>query len=253
VLRVRTAYGSSSLTIDWILYAGSRSLEANVALDWHEQGKMLKLSFPVDVADPRATYEVPYGHIVREANGNEEPGMRWIDVTGTRDGGAYGLTVINDAKQGYSTKGTDMRISVVRSPLYGWRSSHKVDPGTEYEWQNQGLQTFRMLLMPHQDSWQDAGIVRRAEQFVTPVPVIHQGIHPGTRAPSDSFLSVDAPNVVVSTIKLAEEPEASGDLILRCYETAGRPGPLRQCGVHAVDTRVETEILPVEGFNGHNG
>ncbi|MCX8038529.1 MAG: alpha-mannosidase [Candidatus Sumerlaeia bacterium] len=226
VVRVRTAYGNSTLTMDWILYAGSRSIEADVALDWHEQRKMLKFSLPVAVEEPRATYEVPYGHIVREPNGNEEPGLRWIDVTGKRDSGEYGLAVINNAKQGYSTKGNDMRISVVRSPLYGWRSTHKVRPDVEYEWQNQGLQTFRMLLVPHEGGWQDAGIVRRAEEFVTPVPVVYQGIHLGTRPQSDSFLAVDAPNIVVSVIKQAEETgkaDSSEDLILRCYETCGRP------------------------------
>lgn len=144
-------------------------------------------------------------------------------MTGKRDEGVFGLIVINDAKYGYSTKGSDMRISVVRSPSYGWRSSRKVDPNIEYEWQNQGLQKFRMILVPHKGGWQNTGIVRMAEEFVTPVPIIYQGIRPGTRPQSDSFLSVDAQNVVVSAIKLAEEPETSKDLILRCYETAGHP------------------------------
>jgi alpha-mannosidase len=77
-----------------------------------------------------------------------------------------------------------------------------------------------MLLAPHSGAWQDASIVRLAEEFTAPVPVVYQGIHPGNRPLSASFLSVDAPNVVVSAVKKAEEGE---DLIIRCYETAGRP------------------------------
>ena len=49
-----------------------------------------------------ATYETPYGHIVRATNGDEDPGQRWIDLSGKRNGNIYGLTVINDAKYGYS-------------------------------------------------------------------------------------------------------------------------------------------------------
>ena len=49
--------------------------------------------------------------------------------------------------------------------------------------------------------------------------MIYQGIHPGHRPLSASFLSVDAPNVVVSALKKAEDGQ---DLIVRCYETAGR-------------------------------
>ena len=81
-VRVRTTYGDSTLTTDWILFADSRTLEARLVLDWHEQRKMLKLSFPVDVSDPKATWEIPYGHVSRAPEGDEEPGHRWIDLTG---------------------------------------------------------------------------------------------------------------------------------------------------------------------------
>ena len=55
------------LQTDWLLYAGARTLEARVALDWHEHLKILKFSFPVDVQDPRPTYEIAYGYKVRKA------------------------------------------------------------------------------------------------------------------------------------------------------------------------------------------
>ena len=219
-LRVRTSYGDSRLQTDWILYAGARTLEARVALDWHEHLKMLKFSFPVDVQNPRPTYEIAYGYKVRQANGNEDPGQRWIDLSGERSGKEYGLTVINDAKYGYSVQDNDMRISIARSAVFAQHQPRKLEPNGEYLWQDQGEQTFRMLLAPHAGAWQEAGIVRSAEEFTAPVPVIYQGIHAGNRPPSGSLLSVDAPNIVVSVVKKAEE---GNDLIIRCYETAGRP------------------------------
>ena len=36
-----------------------------MTLDWHEKLKMLKFSFPVNVESPVATYETPYGNIIR--------------------------------------------------------------------------------------------------------------------------------------------------------------------------------------------
>jgi alpha-mannosidase len=104
--------------------------------------------------------------------------------------------------------------------VFAHHDPRKLDPHGEYIWQDQGVQTFRMLLVLHSGAWQDAGVVRLAEEFVAPVPVIYQGIHRGHRPLSDSFLSVDAPNVVVSVVKKAEDGE---DLIVRCYETAGKP------------------------------
>jgi alpha-mannosidase len=217
-IRVRSQYGASSLETDWMLYAGARNLEARVALDWHEHLKILKFSFPVAVENPQPTYEIAYGYKVRKAQGDEDPGQRWIDVTGDRGGARYGLAVINDAKYGYSVNGDDLRISIVRSPVYA-QFERELKPGGEYMWQDQGRQTFRMLVVPHTAGWREAGIVRMAEEFTAPVPVLYQGIHPGSMPGSASFLSVDVPNVVVSAVKKAEDGD---DLIVRCYETEGR-------------------------------
>lgn len=221
-VRLWTRYGASALETDWILYAGSRTLEARCTLDWREHHKMLKFSFPVAVEAPHATYETAFGHIERQTNGTEQPGQRWIDLTGTRASQEYGLAVINDAKYGYSALNNDLRVSVARSAVYAHHQPAKLRAGGEYIWQDQGIQTFRMLLVPHAGSWQSAGIVRLAEEFTAPVAVIYQGIHPGSRPLSDSFLSVDAPNVVVTAIKKAEQ---GNDLIVRCYETDGRATP----------------------------
>ena len=217
-VRVRTSYGASHMTTDWMLYAGARTVDENVSLEWHEHQKILKFSFPVDVQNPVPTYEIAYGFKVRKANGAEDPGQRWIDVSGDRDGKTYGLTVLNDAKYGYSVQDNDMRVSIVRGAAYAQHRPRTIDPNGEYIWQDQGVQTFHMELAPHSGTWQDAGVVRMAEEMTAPIPLMYQGIHRGTRAQSASFLSVDVPDVVVSDVKQSED---GSDLIIRCYETAG--------------------------------
>ena len=47
---------------------------------------------------------------------------------------------------------------------------------------------------------------------------IYQGIHDGKLPKTGSFLSVDKPNVIVSSVKQAED---SDDIIFRCVETSG--------------------------------
>ncbi len=217
-VRAVSRYGSSVLTIDWILYAGSRNLEAKVTLDWHEHLKMMKLSFPVNTASPVATYETPYGYMVREANGNEDPGQRWIDVTGTRDGITCGLSVINDAKYGYDIRENDMRISVVRSAVYAHHNPKVLDMHAEHLWMDQGIQTFRLLLVPHQGTWKENKIPRIAEEFSAGPLAIYQGIHGGSMPKSGSFLAVDQPGVIVTAVKRSEDGD---DVIVRCVETTG--------------------------------
>jgi alpha-mannosidase len=88
----------------------------------------------------------------------------------------------------------------------------------EHIWMDQGIQTFRMLLVPHTGTWQSAGIPRVAEEFISPSFVIYQGIHKGKMPKSGSFLSVNAGNLIVSAVKHSEKGE---DLIIRVVETAG--------------------------------
>ena len=218
IIRIITSYGDSTLTIDWILYSGSRNLEARVTLDWHEHHKMLKFSYPVDVESPIARYETPYGSIERETNGDEDPGQRWIDVSGKRKGSRYGLTVINDAKYGYNVAENDMRISICRAPVYAHHRPKVLDATKDYVWMDQGIQTFRMLLVPHKNTWRESNIARLADEFIAPLIPIYQGIHGGSMPKSGSFLAIDSQSVLVSAIKLAEEGD---DLILRCVETTG--------------------------------
>ena len=218
-LRQRSTYDNSVLTTDWILYADSPNVEMRVELDWHEHQKMLKLSFPVDISSPQATYEIPYGAMRRNNVGDEDPGQRWIDVTGLSSGQPYGFALVNDAKYGYSIDGTDMRVSIVRGAVYAQHEPRTLDPNSEYHWMDQGVQTFRMLLMPHKGGWQDAGVVHAAEELVSPAAIVYQGIHPGSRPESASFLSVDSPNIIVSAVKQAEDGD---DTIVRCFESTGR-------------------------------
>jgi len=218
IIRVITNYGSSTLTTDWLLYAGSRNIESKIKLNWNEHLKMVKFSFPANIDSPVATYETPYGTKVRATNGEEDPGQRWIDVTGMSRGTTYGFAVINDAKYGYSVHGNDIRISVIRSAVYAHHNPRVLDMNAEHIWQDQGIHTFRMQLVPHRDTWQKCNIARKAEEFLSPPIVIYQGIHGGSFSKAGSFLSVDNENIVVSAIKQSEEGD---DLIVRCIETSG--------------------------------
>jgi alpha-mannosidase len=213
-----STYGASILIIDWMLYSGSRKIEARVILDWHEHLKMLKFSFPVNVELPVATYETPYGNIERVTDGHENPGQRWIDLSGKNGNGTYGLTVINDAKYGYSVLGSDMRVSVARSAVFAHHNPRVLDMKAEHLWMDQGMQTFRMMIVPHTGSRKENNIVRTAEEFTAPALLIYQGIHNGSMPKTGSFMATESQDIIISAIKLAE----SGDeLIIRCVETSG--------------------------------
>jgi len=218
-LRVQYAYGSSRLSVDWVLRAGVAELEGLVTLDWHEQQKLLKLTLPLELAAPRATYEAPFGHVERPLDGGEVPAQRWADVSGTCGGKACGLALLTDAKHGFSAKGSELRLTVVRGAPYAHHPPRALDLTKQIAWQDQGRQSFRLLVVPHAGTWREAGIARRAEELSAPVPVLYQGIHGGKRPQAASFVEVGPASVVVTAVKQAEDGD---DLIVRLVETAGQ-------------------------------
>jgi alpha-mannosidase len=115
-----------------------------------------------------------------------------------------------------------MQITATRSAPYahhGPRKLSELAPDGNYAWQDQGIQTFRLLLIPHEGGWQDINAPRIAEEFIAPPITIYQGIHGGQMPKSGSFMSVDSQNVIVSAVKLAEEGDAG---IIRLVETMGK-------------------------------
>jgi alpha-mannosidase len=226
VIRVKSEYAEagqparSFLTQDFTLYAEQDRIDVSVKVDWHEKFKMLKLRFPLNLHSMRSTYEIPYGHIVREAYGEEEPAQNWVDVSGlSRDNNEmYGLSLLNDGKYSFDVNIRDIGMTVLRSPVYANHMPIVPEPDGDYSFIDQGEQRFHYALLPHSDGWKEAGTVRQAAEL-NQRPIVLQGTsHTGTLPQAKSFMQVTPDDLIVTVFKKAEDSE---DLILRCYETAG--------------------------------
>jgi alpha-mannosidase len=218
VVRVTSEYGKSTVMQDFTLYKELERIDVKVKVNWQEQFKMLKLRFPVNVleAKAKATFEVPYGHIGREADGTEVPGQSWIDVTGPSvEAGLYGVSLLNDGKYSFDVTGTEMSITVLRSPIYAHHAPHHLDPDMDYSFIDQGIQEFTYSIVPHQGTWKEAGTVRSAAELNQRAITVTETYHRGELPQADSYVSVNHASIIVSALKKAENEEA---LILRCYE-----------------------------------
>jgi alpha-mannosidase len=221
IIRVESEYGSSTLIQDFTMYRELDQIDVHVTVDWRERHTVLKIQFPVKLDLVRATYEIPYGTIERPVNGEEEPGQSWVDLSGiSRDNRElYGLSLLNDGKYSFDIFNKVLSLTALRSPIYAHHMPMVPEPEAHYAYLDQGIQRFTYTLLPHEGGWESAGTVRRAAELnQRPIAVI-ETFHPqGALPQSDSFLSVDRDNVVVSVIKQAED---SDDLILRAHETDG--------------------------------
>jgi alpha-mannosidase len=217
ILRVESRYGSSTLREDYVLGADAAHVDVRVAIDWHEQLKLLKLRYPTNVAADSATYETPYGHVERPSSGREEPGQAWVDVSAAD----RGLTVANDAKYGYDVRGGDIGISAVRSPVWAWHDPRELDEDGDFEYMDQGRQHFVVRLIPHGGDWRKADAVRLAAELNQPPFALIEAFHAGPLPQAASYASDGGGAVVLTVLKGGED----GGYVARAYETAGRAAP----------------------------
>ena len=255
VARVTSVYGASRLTQDFTLYQTLPQIDVQVTVDWREQFKLLRLTFPLNLAIATATYEIPYGHIVRPTDGEEEPGQGWVDISGTLRGTetAYGVSLLNDGKYSFSVDGTVLGLTVLRSPIYAHHLPFTPDPEGIYTFMDQGLQHFRYALLPHTGTWKQAQTVKRAAELNHPPIVLKETYHPWGRLPQrTAFIDVEPENIVVSVLKQAEDGDA---WILRCYEThrVATPATIRLPYLDRTiltvfwPTEIKTFLIPVDG------
>jgi alpha-mannosidase len=241
-LRVRSRWGDSTAEQTFYLYNGLPRIDACLVVDWHEKHKMLKLAFPTAIEQPVATFEVPYGCIKRPANGEEEPLQRWMDLSGTLGGQPAGLALINDGKYGADVLGSEMRLSLLRSPIYAFHDPRKPEPGVEYPYTDQGEHVIRYRLIPHAGSWQDAGVVREAQSLNVPVFFRFEDVQDGTIASYGSAVELKPENLLLTVLKKAEDGD---DLIVRFVETAGREANAR-LDLHFADASWTGKVRPFE-------
>lgn len=220
-IRVESRYGNSRLVQEFRLYAGDAAVEVRVTIDWQERRKAVKLLFPLALDFREATYEIPYGQIVRPAEGTEEPGQSWIDVSGYHRGlgEVYGLSLLNDGKYSFSVTGREMAMTVLRSPAYAHHDPIVLDDHETYAVIDQGRHTFCYRIVPHRGDWRQAETVRRARELNQAARWIPETFHPGPLPQVMPGIAVEPRSVLLEALKIAEDDDRL--LIVRIRETAG--------------------------------
>ena len=247
LLRVDAAYGGSRCIIDYILGATARSIEVRVILDWHEKAHLAKVRIATAIRADTAWFEIPYGAIERPANGDEEPGQRWVDVSGPLLGSdaaepTFGLAVLNDSKYSFDVVGGEIGVTAVRSPIFAHHEPRVPQPGVRFQFQDQGQQRFTLSLLPHRGTWADAGLHRTASELNQRPTVLLESAHAGRLPSTGRYASVTPENVVLGALKIAEDGD---DLVVRVVETAGRAV---RAAIDLVlwQRRFDVEIAPFE-------
>jgi alpha-mannosidase len=225
-LLVERSYEGNTWLQQLVLRAGEPELLIRNWLNWSGRWRMLKLAFDVATGRPRAFHDTPFAAIERPCDGREVPTQMWLDVSGPVQAVGSeveaGLAVINDGKYGCDVTGSTARLTVLRCPPYTYHHPpHVIGSRQRYDWLDQGLQDFSVLLRPHIGDWRAAGIVRRARALNLPPLLVTSHAHPGACPPAGSLLHLDAPDLELTALKPAE---AGRGYIVRIADRHGRGG-----------------------------
>ena len=196
--------------------AGNRIEFAN-EIDWHTSEAALKATFPLAVANQRATYNWDVGTVERPTNNEKQfevASHQWFDLTGKN--GESGVTVLSDCKYG-SDKPDDhtLRLTLLYTPGLGGRRSDYADQTT----QDFGHHQILYGLASHSGDWQKSRTDWQAYRLNQPLIAFTTSKHGGGLGKQFSLLKIDEPNIRVLALKKAE---GSDEIILRLVETQGR-------------------------------
>lgn len=232
-------FPNTFFTQDIVLYKGIDRIDFKTDVEWWESKTMLKVAFELNVSDTVATYEIPFGSIKRSTTLKaqwdkgkwEVNAQKWADISDND----FGISLLNKSKYGYDTRNNVMRLSLLRSPIWP-------DPTAD-----RGYHSFEYALYPHKGKVEESKTVYKGYEFNYPLITFATDSHPGNFLMEKSFFQVTPQNVIITSIKQAEENENA--LIITMYESKGTDSKVE---INLPFTRskiVETNFLEEDGKN----
>lgn len=202
-LEIRRSISKSVIVQNIRFYADSRRIDFETWVDWKEAQNLLKVHFPVNIHTDEATFEIQFGNVKRKIHTNtswdearfESCGQKWMDLSE----GHYGVSLLNDCKYGYSAKDGDMALTLIKSGIEPNKTA------------DQEEHVFTYALYPHKESWNAAGTVEEAYKLNQRAYALEGAL----KTEGQSFVRTDRHNIILETVKPAEEGE---EVILRLYE-----------------------------------
>jgi len=205
-VRIKSRYKNSTITQEITISHASSRIDFKTHVDWHEDHILLRTHFPTTIRSDVANYEIQYGHLSRPTHRNttwedakfEVCGHKWADLSEY----GCGVALINDCKYGYSVRGGDISLSLLKSAT-------QPNPAAD-----QGEHIFTYSLFVHNGDFKGAGVVREANLLNN--PLIYKKVSGnGTLPESYSFASSSNPAAVIESVKKAENGD---DTVIRLYE-----------------------------------
>lgn len=232
VYKVDRTFRNSTFTEYYCVYNDLKRIDVDYESDWKEKFVVLKADYPVDVNAVKATFDIQFGNVERSTTTNttwefaqfEESMHKWVDLS---DNG-FGLSILNDCKYGCDVKNGHIRPTLFRCAT----SPNKV--------QDREHHSFTFSIYPHAGKVCDSDVVKEAYNVNYPLYAVPTSAHDGTLPSEYSFVKCNRNNVVIETVKVAED---SDDVVVRAYETWNTKTPATLSFAGEIAEAVECNLL----------
>ncbi|MGI6095427.1 MAG: alpha-mannosidase [Lachnospiraceae bacterium] len=185
------------------LEAESRRVDFETEIQWNELHKLLKVSFPTGIRAEQAYNEMQFGYVERPTHRSRPYDADRFEVCNHRYTALcdqnQGAAVLNESKYGVSMMGDAIELTLLRAATCPEMAA------------DNGLHHFTYSYYVYNGSFLESDVVRQGYELNVPA-----GIEAGNSG-TLSLFSVSCPNVILETVKAAED--GSGDLIVRLYES----------------------------------
>lgn len=232
VYKVDRTFRNSTFTEYYCIYNDLQRIDVDYESDWKEKFVVLKADYPVDVNAVKATFDIQFGNVERSTTTNttwefaqfEESMHKWVDLS---DNG-FGLSILNDCKYGCDVKNGHIRPTLFRCAT---RPNNV---------QDREHHSFTFSIYPHAGRVCDSDVIKEAYNVNYPLYAIPASAHEGALPSEYSFVSCDKNNVVIETVKIAED---SDEIVVRAYETWNSKTAATLSFAGDIDAAVETNLL----------
>lgn len=217
---------------DIVIYKDSSVIDFKTKIDWAERHKVMRVYFPANVKSQYAAYEVGFGTFLRPSIANNPYEQSKFEVCAHKfadlSEGDYGVSVLNDCKYGHNCVDNTIGITLLRGTT-------SPDPLADL-----GEHEINYSLYPHTGDWRAAGTARKGHELNNKAFVFGVSEAEAASGSGKSFATVDNENVILDTLKPAED---GNGLVMRFYECNGNRGSASVKLAFAPSAVAETDLL----------
>ncbi len=183
---------SSKFKVEYTLDKGASYVKASIKADWLEYGgdKIPVLVYDLPLADnaDKFVYNIPGGYTVRDASDSERPGLSYIAAYD--EGASLYAGIVTDSKYGFRGNCAGGKSTMTSTLI---NSAVKPDPYPEL-----GVHEINLAIgfLPADPAKREYA----AQSTYRPLTPVSTTAHKGTLPPCGSFLKVDAPGAVISSV-----------------------------------------------------